>query len=487
MGLTPRLDLRTSQALVMTPQLQQAIALLALSNIEVEAAVAAEVERNPLLTFERGEEGSAPAKPEIAEEASGADALIVQGAGITDAPLDVDYDAETFHHDCVGEGGGGAMTGEAFDFERVACGPGSLCDHLMTQAGHALHGTDYVIACALIDAVEETGYLATPLPEIAIMLARPLGDVERVLRTVQSFDPPGIAARDLAECLALQALATDRYDPAMARLIGNLPLLARGDLRALARICGVDDDDLRDMIAELRSFDPKPGCRFDGERPDGGGVTPDLFVRRTAAGWTVELNGFTLPRLLVDRRYHARLAAGDKASRAFASEALAGANWLARALDSRAQTILKVAGEVLAQQTAFFEEGAARLKPLTLARVADAVGVHETTVSRVTTNKYLSCERGVFALKYFFTSGVASADGGEAASATAIKTRIRALILGETDTLSDDALVDLLQDAGFAVARRTVAKYREACGIGSSVQRRRQRALGQKAVDRTKA
>jgi RNA polymerase sigma-54 factor len=474
--LAPRLDLRTSQQLVMTPQLQQAIGLLALSNLEIETAVAEEVARNPLLAFE-GVEGSAPAKADLPEDVAGADALIAVGAGEADAPLDVDYGAETFHHDSASDSGG---TGgeEGFDFERVPCGPGSLCEHLMSQAALSFAGADLVIARALIDAVEETGYLATPLREIADGIGAPLAHVERVLDVLQGFDPPGVAARTLAECLALQARAADRYDPAMARLLANLELLARGDLKALKRICGVDDEDLRDMIAEVRSYDPKPGCRFD---PGGDARTlvPDLLVARTRDGWAVELNAATLPRLIVDRRYHARLEAGGKASRAFAAECMAGANWLMKALDSRAQTILKVGTELVRHQEGFFAHGAAGLKPLTLSRVADAVGVHETTVGRVASNKSLACARGLFPLKYFFTSGVGAADGGEA-SAEAVKSRIRALIAAERPdaVLSDDTLVDLLRAEGVAIARRTVAKYREACGLGSSVQRRRHAALG---------
>ena len=486
MALTPRLDLRTSQQLVMTPQLQQAIALLALSNLEVEAAVAEEVARNPLLAFE-GAEGSAPAKAEVPEEAAGADALIAGAAGDADAPLDVDYAAETFHHDSLSDSGGGGGE-DGFDLERVACGPGSLCEHLLAQAGLALSGDDLVVARMLIDAIEETGYLATPLREIADRSGASMGQVERVLEIVQGFDPPGVAARTLAECLALQARATDRFDPAMARLIGNLELLARGDLKALKRICGVDDEDLRDMIAEVRSYDPKPGCRFEAGG-DARTLVPDLFVTQTPKGWAVELNATTLPRLIVDRRYHARLDAGGKASRAFAAECMTGANWLMKALDSRAQTILKVATELVRHQQGFFEGGASGLKPLTLARIAEDIGVHETTVGRVASNKSLACARGVFALKYFFGSGVQAADGGDAASAQAVKSRIRALIAAERPdaVLSDDTLVDLLRDDGVEIARRTVAKYREACGLGSSVQRRRQAALSHKSIDRSAA
>ncbi len=465
-ALTPRLDLRQSQQLVLTPQLQQAIQLLTLSNIEVEAAIAAEVERNPLLSFEGGEGGTAPTKAEVPEDAPGADALIAAGAGEADAPLDMET-SQVFG-DLEGGSGG---TGDAFDFERVACGEGSLCEHLMAQAGLAFGGADLVVARAIVDAVEDTGYLATPLREIADGVGVPLATAQRVLEVVQTFDPPGVAARSLAECLSLQARVADRYDPAMARLLDNLELLGRGDLRALRRICGVDADDLADMIAEVRAYDPKPGCRFSASGAENGAIVPDLFVSRTRDGWAVELNAATLPRLLVDRRYHARLSAGDKGARAFASECLGQANWLLKALDSRAQTILKVATELVREQEAFFATGAAGMKPLTLARVADAIGVHETTVGRVASNKYLSCERGLFELKFFFPSG------GEGASAEAVKSRIRALIGAETDVLSDDTLVDLLRGEGVEVARRTVAKYREACGIGSSVARRRQKAI----------
>lgn len=462
----------------MTPQLQQAIQLLALSNIEIEAAVAEEVARNPLLAFEASEGSAlAAARPEVPEDVPGADALIAAHAGGADAPLDVDYDAETFHHDSRSDAGGSAA-GEGFDFERVACGEGSLCSHLLAKAGAAFAGADLIVAHAIIDAIEETGYLGAPLREIAAGVDAPLATAERVLAAIQDFDPPGIAARSLAECLALQARAADRYDPAMARLLGNLDLLARGDLRALKRICEVDEDDLREMIAEVRGYDPKPGCRF-GDAGEAQAIVPDLFVARGKNSWTVELNAATLPRLIVDRRYHARLTASDKASKAFAAECLGSANWLVKALDSRAQTILKVAVELVRRQEGFFEGGVAQLRPLTLARVAEAVGVHETTVSRVTSNKYLACARGLFELKFFFTGSVGAADGGDGASAQAVKSRIRALIADERADaiLSDDALVERLRAEGLDVARRTVAKYREACGIGSSVQRRRQKAL----------
>jgi len=301
--------------------------------------------------------------------------------------------------------------------------------------------------------------------------------VERALEIIQGLDPAGIGARSLAECLALQAKAADRYDPAMARLIDNLDLLSKGRTADLKRICSVDDEDLADMIRELRAYDPKPGCRFSGNAAEE--VTPDVFVRRTRAGFAVELNQATLPRLLVNRRYYQELKSGpqDKTSRAWLSECLQSANWLVKALDQRARTIIKVVSEIVKRQQGFFERGVSAMKPMTLREVAEAIGMHESTVSRVTSNKYLLCDRGLLELKYFFGSGVASAEGEGGAAAEAVKAGIRTLIEAETEILSDDAIAALLKQKGFDVARRTVVKYREAMGIGSSIQRRRLRKI----------
>ncbi|MBB4155704.1 RNA polymerase sigma-54 factor [Sphingomonas jinjuensis] len=488
MSLAPRLDLRQSQSLVMTPQLQQAIKLLALSNLEIEAFIAEEVEKNPLLQADQTGEVVRPERVE-ADEPAGADAL-VSGAATAD-PLDVDYATESHQQDSVVDGGGGfdgalSATGassgggsqDGLDFDSFAQTDISLADHLLAQAGAIVAPDDWFLAQHLIDQIDEAGYLTVPLLDIAGRLGVPLSRVETVLAQVQTLDPTGVGARDLAECLALQAKEADRYDPCMARLIDNLDLLARGELARLKRMCNVDDEDMADMIRELRGYDPKPGCRFGGEPPLA--VTPDLFVVRTKAGWGIELNNATLPRVLVNRRYYHELSHGpqDKSSKAWLSDALASANWLVKALDQRQRTILKVAGEIVKQQEAFFLHGVAHLKPMTLAKVAEAIEMHESTVSRVTSNKYLSCARGTFEMKYFFTSAIQAADGGDAVSAEAVKSAIRALIAGEgAKILSDDTLVDLLNAKGFDIARRTVAKYREAMGIGSSVQRRRARTL----------
>ena len=476
----------------MTPQLQQAIRLLALSNLEIESFIAEEIEKNPLLETggaEPAEPGDGPAETPDAPDADLPDDAL-SGAG--EGALDIDSDHENLHQDSAsdsmrgldgglglaGTGAGGGEDGP--DFENLAGGEASLQEHLTAQAGLAFSGPDLAIALRIIEQVDETGYLSGSPLDIAQRLGVAPCEVERVLAVVQTFDPSGVAARGLAECLAIQAREVDRYDPAMARLIDNLDYLAKGNLSALKRICGVDDEDMADMIRELRGYDPKPGCRFGG----GGGepVVPDVFVARRGLGWAIELNGATLPRLLVNRSYYTELSAGpqDKQSRAWLSECLASANWLMKALDQRARTIVKVATEIVKQQDGFFRQGVSALKPLTLRTVAEAIGMHESTVSRVTSNKYLSCDRGLFELKYFFTSGIQSSDGGDAVSAQAVKSQIRALIAAEDAKaiLSDDQLVDLLRAKGFDIARRTVAKYREAIGLGSSVQRRRQKAIG---------
>lgn len=481
MGLGPSLSIRHSQQLVLTPQLRQAIQLLQLSNLELDAYIAEELSKNPLLESHSDEGDEQPAEfsggeseADEAPDDPGADQLIM-GQAEDDRPLDVDWTSEALEtdsfSDVVTSGGGD----EAFDFERVQYSAGSLAEHLTDQL-HGLSGEVGDLARIVAETLDDTGYLTMPVEQISELSGAPLPLVQQALEVVQGLDPPGVGARSLAECLALQARAVDRYDPAMARLIDNLELLSKGRTADLKRICGVDDEDLADMIRELRVYDPKPGCRFSGAVSED--VSPDVFVRRTRAGFAVELNQATLPRLLVNRRYYQELRAGpqDKRSRAWLSECLQTANWLVKALDQRARTIVKVVSEIVKRQQGFFERGVSAMKPMTLREVADAIEMHESTVSRVTSNKYLLCDRGLFELKYFFGSGVQSAEG-EGAAASAVKDAIKQVIDAETEILSDDAIAALLKQKGYDVARRTVVKYREAMGIGSSIQRRRLRKI----------
>jgi RNA polymerase sigma-54 factor len=483
MGLGPSLSIRQSQQLVLTPQLAQAIKLLQLSNLELEAYIAEELAKNPLLEARSDDEqGEAPAGEFAADEEGGDEAPddpgaddLIRGSADDDRPLDVDWQSEALEtdsfSDVVASGGGE----EAFDFDRVEYSAASLAEHLLGQL-HGAPGAEGDLARLIAQMLEETGYLAVPLADVAEMSGAPPETVERGLALIQGLDPPGVGARSLAECLALQAKAADRYDPAMARLIDNLDLLSKGRTADLKRICGVDGEDLADMVRELRAYDPKPGCQFSGAPTEE--VSPDVFVRKLRGGFAVELNQATLPRLLVNRRYYQELKSGpqDKASRAWLSECLASAGWLVKALDQRARTIVKVVSEIVKRQQGFFERGVAAMKPLTLREVAEAIEMHESTVSRVTSNKYLLCDRGLYELKYFFGSGVASAEG-DGAAAEAVKAAIRDVIDAETEILSDDAIAGLLKQRGFDVARRTVVKYREAMGIGSSIQRRRLRKI----------
>lgn len=483
MGLGPSLHIRQSQQLVLTPQLRQAIQLLQLSNLELDAFLAEELSKNPLLEARPEDPDDQPTADFVPDEAEGEEAPddpgaddIILGQADDDRPLDMDWQSEALETDSFSDVVTSGPGEEAFDFDRVQYAAASLAEHLTGQL-HGASGDVGDLARIIAETLDETGYLTVPLDQIAELTGAPSGLVEQALELVQGLDPPGVGARSLAECLALQARAADRYDPAMARLIDNLDLLSKGRTADLKRICGVDDEDLADMIRELRAYDPKPGCRFSGQGAQD--VTPDVFVRRTRTGFAVELNQATLPRLLVDRRYYQELKSGpqDKASRAWLSECLANANWLVKALDQRARTIVKTVSEIVKRQQGFFERGVAAMKPMTLREVAEAIGMHESTVSRVTSNKYLLCDRGLYELKYFFGSGVASVEGEGGAAAEAVKAAIRSVIDAETEILSDDAIAALLKQRGFDVARRTVVKYREAMGIGSSIQRRRLRKI----------
>jgi RNA polymerase sigma-54 factor len=503
LALSPRLELRQGQGLVITPQLQQAIKLLQLSNLELDAYVDAELERNPLLAREdRDGDGEAEPEPAKAEADDSGDDFASDRVTDTSAAAELDvrhddlYDGVSPGDLATGDAGpgAGADAGGSVDWSKAGRGGGfedgdgeregggarelTLPEHLHAQLAVAgLTDAERAIAVALIDAVDDGGYLRADLAEMAGRLGCAPGRVEAVLTHLQGFEPTGVFARDVAECLTLQLKEKNRFDPAMAALIGHLELLARRDMSALKRACGVDDEDLKEMIAELRALTPRPGAAFGGEPAQA--VVPDVFVREGAGGlWHVELNTDTLPRLLVDHRYHARVATGARSDqeKTFVSDCLASANWLVKSLDQRAKTILKVASEIVRQQDGFLAFGVEHLRPLNLKTVADAIGMHESTVSRVTSNKYLATPRGVFEMKFFFTSSIASSSGGEAHSAEAVRHKIRQLIdaeRGEGDVHSDDSIVDILKEAGVDIARRTVAKYREAMRIPSSVERKR--------------
>ncbi len=454
MSLAPRLDLRQSQSLVMSPQLQQAIKLLALSNLEIEAFVGTALADNPLLDTGVPDPGPddlppapepAPPSPDDHPAADSAD-WPAHGA---DSPEWPTQGADSGDWSAQGVATPSSDAAAPSLDDRGAAEP-TLAQHLEAQIGAvARDPAQLFVARHLIGLLDEAGYLTVPLEEVARDLDIAAAEAEAALAAVQSLDPTGVGARSLSECLALQAREADRYDPCMALLLDNLDLVAKGAFAQLRRLCRVDEEDFADMLRELRGYDPKPGLRHGGaERVP---IVPDILVHPRPGGWDIALNPDTLPRLVVNRAYYLELRdSGDPATRGWLSERLADANWLVKALDQRQKTILKVAAEIVAQQDGFFRHGVSRLRPLTLRAIAERIAMHESTVSRVTSNKYLQCDRGLFELKYFFTSGIASSDGEGTASAESVKAQIRALIDAERPdaVLSDDALVDLLRDRG---------------------------------------
>lgn len=537
MVLGPRLDLRQSQSLVMTPQLQQAIKLLQMSNVELTEFIEQEIEQNPLLEREDAEggfEGDSPdapaddAAPDSADagEMGGdadfdADAEVLspddpayddeetlpdsadhatsESMGEDDRSLDTDFEnvyepesasdgAAPEAGDEEGDGlnwstagaGGGGFDDDLSGLENVAAEETTLRDHLIGQVNIDFYDpVEVMIADRLIDMLDDNGWLSGELETVAVALGCTIDRVEETLARCQQLDPPGIFGRSLAECLALQLREKDRLDPAMQALLDHLELLGKREFAQLRRICGVDNEDLLQMVTEIKELNPRPASDFNHEVAQP--VVPDVFVRRTKEGWAVELNSETMPRVLVNNRYYAtvRRHARSKEDKEFLSDRFQSANWLVRALHQRQETILKVASELVTQQEAFFENGVEFLKPLTLRDVAEEVSVHESTVSRVTANKYLGMSRGIFEMKYFFNSAIGQNEAGESRSAEAIRFRIKSLIDREEpeSILSDDRIVDILRDEGIDIARRTVAKYRDAMHIPSSVQRRREKAL----------
>ncbi len=507
MALSQRLQLRQTQSLVMTPQLLQAIKLLQLSHLDLTTYVENELECNPLLERDAGEEPAANSdtagtegSDDAAEAQEQADAWLSEEFETSRAALETNLDTDlesvfpdepgaatpplnaqpTASSDWSSVGPGGRDSG-GYSLEAFATAEPTLADHLAEQL--MLATSDPAIRLVgnyLLDLVNEAGYLGGAVAEVADKLGAAPEKVESVLALLQSFSPPGVCARNLSECLAIQLKERDRYDPAMQALVARLDLVAKRDFAELRRCCGVGDDDLIDMIAEIRRLDPKPGLRFGTTLVQP--VVPDVFVRPGPDGsWVVELNSDTLPKVLVNQSYYTQVASRTKntTDKSYLGDCLQSATWLVRALDQRAKTILKVATEIIRQQDAFLALGVEHLRPLNLKTVAEAIGMHESTVSRVTANKSMATPRGTFELKFFFTSAIAATDGGEAHSAEAVRHRIRQLIDAESanDVLSDDTIVDRLRAAGIDIARRTVAKYREAMRIPSSVQRRRDKKM----------
>ncbi|MBS0521365.1 MAG: RNA polymerase factor sigma-54 [Proteobacteria bacterium] len=488
MRIGPSLLLASRQTLAMTPQLQQAIKLLQFSHLELAAFIQQELEKNPLLQEGAPDDGAASEKEAgpVDTPHDTAEAL----AAAAPALADVD---ERWTREFADRGGDGAASRgalredapDALDF--VAERQRSLAAHVLGQIDLLFtDATDRHVALKLAEGLDEAGYCRVEAAAIALALDVEPETVERVWARLRQIEPAGLFARTVAECLGAQLAERNRLDPAMKSLLDNLDLVAAGELAQLRRRCAVDDEDLRDMLAELRTLDPRPGQAFDFEpiQP----VAPDLFLTPAKdpetgeEGWHIELNTDALPKVLVDRKYHATLMKGArvKSDRDFVAERFQSANWLVKTLEQRAVTILKVAREIVRQQDGFFRHGVSALKPLVLRDIAVATELHESTVSRVTSNKYIATPRGIFELKYFFTSALPARTPGVVISSEAVRSRIRHLVGGENaaQPLSDDRIVDLLKGEGVEIARRTVAKYREAMRIPSSAERRRLGRLG---------
>jgi RNA polymerase sigma-54 factor len=511
MALSPRLDLRQAQTLIMTPQFQQAIKLLQLSQLDLAAYVEQELVENPLLERADDDAPLTDAGDESAEssaiDAGDGEAEPVDTSELAtretlpadDAPLDTDFenvwtggDAESPAEAAVGAGGEGAFEAwggggrrdfgdSEFGIENTVSEGKTLRQHLLDQlAVDVEEPVERLIGQALIEYVDDAGYMTTPTAEIAEQLGCTADQVDRVLERLQGFEPTGVFARSVTECFALQLAERNRLDPAMQALIENLEMLAAHQLPELMKVCGVDAADLADMIAELKALNPRPGALFDESVSQW--LTPDVLMRpRSDGGWTIELNSDVLPRVLVNTSYYAEISrqANGATEREYLTDRLQAANWLVKSLHQRATTILKVATEIVRQQDEFFRKGINYLRPLVLRDIAEAIEMHESTVSRVTNNKYIATPRGIFEMKYFFTTSIASAvGGGEAHSSEAVRHRIKALVDAEDPRkiLSDDKIVEILRAGGVDIARRTVAKYRDALHIPSSVQRRRLKA-----------
>jgi RNA polymerase sigma-54 factor len=488
-GMKPALQFRLHQQLTLTPQLQQAIRLLQLSQLELEAELRQITESNPLLEFAEESEDAEPVDAEDAENdyastespsaAAGSDSEVedstewADGGGVAESPID-------FSSSSVGSNSSVGSRGDE-DFEPQNAAPETLQQHLLWQLNMAsFNPRQYAIATVLIDALNADGYLTEGLEAVLAVLPSNLKasieEVDAVRRQLQGFDPPGVASLDLRDCLRVQL---EQFDPASPqrelalRIVdAELELLARNDVARLARRLRATEDDVTAAALLIRSLDPRPGAALDATPVEY--VAPDVYAMKDANRWRVSLNPDCQPRLGLNQHYCGMIARARGEDASWMRGQLQEARWLIKSLESRAETLLKVAEAIVRRQSAFLDYGPEAMHPLVLREVAEEVGMHESTISRVTTRKYIHTPRGTFELKYFFSSGVSTEDGGSA-SATAIQAMLRKLIDAEDSRkpLSDQAIAEELKRKGIQVARRTVAKYREGLRIPSSSERQR--------------
>jgi RNA polymerase sigma-54 factor len=480
--MKPTLQTRLGQQLSLTPQLRQAIRLLQLSSLELEAELNTALESNPLL--ERDEEtdsfGDANGEPPESGPASDTEADTPPSddaiAGERD-PAEGDGD---WYESSLGtrERRG---NGDEEPEEMTAAAPVDLHEHLLWQLRLShLPARDLAIGEALVEAISDDGYLGCPLDDIQTTLKPEINadicEIETVLHIIQHFDPVGAGARSLSECLLVQLslLSDDTPGLALARDLARQHLdgLARLGVTRLAGQLGVDEAALQTAVALLKSLDPKPGARIGGGEAEY--IAPDAIAYRQAGVWKVQLSGHSQPKLAINRHYERLIGKASREDDSYLRGQLQEARWLIKSLETRADTLLRVARAIVRQQSGFLDHGSEAMRPLTLREVAEELGLHESTISRATTRKFLRTPRGTFEFKHFFSSGIATEHGGSA-SATAIQAMLRKLIEAENprQPLSDQRLAEILKAEGIPVARRTVAKYREAMNISASNERQR--------------
>ena len=488
MAITPKLEIKQSQSLLMTPQLRQAINLLQMSNIELSELIESELTANPLLERESDTPINEIDTPQTIDDYNN-----IALSDSEDTSPDIDYDNQFDDSGSDREGYDNIDTDYSwtdynenknrshdndFDyFEKKLQSQQSLYTLISEQISLNLPSkTEQIIALMLAESLDAAGYFRGNTKELAQKLKTSEDKIKSVLSILKTFEPTGIFAESLSECLEIQLKEKNRYDPSIAILLNNLHLLAEKNFKTLKKLCQADDSDLASMIEDIKSLNPKPTAEFEHDLTSY--IIPDVYVSRNKHGdYNVELNTMSLPRLLINRRYYSEIKNIDnkKNTKRYLKEQIAGANFLIKALHQRAITILKVSEEIVKMQTDFFEKGVEYLKPLALKDIAENIEMHESTVSRVTSNKYMHTPCGIFELKYFFSQAAAMFDGNEQTSTLSIKHKIKKLIDEEKidNILSDDKLVELLAMQGIKIARRTVTKYREAMNIPTSGQRKR--------------
>ncbi|MEB3702221.1 RNA polymerase sigma-54 factor 2 [Candidatus Bealeia paramacronuclearis] len=480
MPLQQRLDQTQTQTLTMTPQLRLAIELLQMTNLELSQFLENELIQNPLLEHDETTKEEDQTPIDESEETLNLDDSQDHWDSLDGDENNVFQDEKSTLNNIATQDHH-FDDGKEFDIEDIR--EKSLQDYLFEQLRiEAKTPQEHFLGALLIHKISEAGYLEDSLEAIALQMNCLQEEIESALDLIQSFDPPGIGARNLSECLRLQFEQQKSLTPLHAQFLKHLDLLGRGQLKDLQKLLNCDEDALKGLIQDIRALNPKPGATFQFEDPQT--RIPDVFVRfdEKSQNWHVELNSETLPKVMMNQKYAALLKLGgtEKDTKTYLNQHFQSANWLLKAIDQRAKTILKVATQIVHHQEDFFKYGIRYLKPLVMKEIADAIEMHESTVSRVTSNKYLATPRGIFEFKFFFTTGINSSAGGDALSSEHVRMRIQNLVENEPPgkPLSDEKLVEILEGEGIEIARRTVAKYRDQLSIPPAFARKRQKVLG---------